>query len=65
MNRSHVHERLSSEVVGRLAEAVSPLRAGNGVDLGPLVDEKIFRTSEEHVADTPEKGGWGRREDGA
>ncbi|SEI60785.1 succinate-semialdehyde dehydrogenase / glutarate-semialdehyde dehydrogenase [Deinococcus reticulitermitis] len=55
VNRIYVHEDLYAEFVERLGEAAGQLKVGHGldagVDLGPMVNEKIFRTSVEHVRD--------------
>lgn len=60
VNRIYVHASLYDEFVKRLTESAAALKVGNGltpsVDLGPMVNEKIFSTSVEHVRDAREKG---------
>lgn len=60
VNRIYVHESLYTEFVTKLAEGAGKLKVGNGleagVDMGPLVNEKIGRNSAEHVRDAREKG---------
>ena len=57
----------------RLAEVVSGMKVGNGLEqdtkIGPLIEEKAVEKVEEHVADAVAKGGkvifGGKRGDGA
>ncbi len=60
VNRIYAQRGCYEAVVERLAAAAAPLIVGDGMEpttqLGPLVNEKIFRTSERHVADALAKG---------
>src|SRR2546423_379336 len=59
-NRILVQDAVHDEFVGRLAEAVTRLRVGAGiepdVDVGPLIDEQGLAKVERHVADALEGG---------
>lgn len=60
VNRIYVARDIYLPFVERFARTASALRVGNGLaaqcDLGPMVNEKIFRTSVEHVEDGVRKG---------
>src|SRR5690606_37180926 len=49
-----------NEFVAKLTKATQALRVGNGLDdgvqIGPLIDEKAVKKVEEHVADAMAKG---------
>ena len=59
-NRFFVHEAVYDEFVARLAAAMEGLRVGRGtgegVRLGPLIDDKAMAKVEEHVDDAQELG---------
>ena len=60
VNRIYAQRGCYAELVARLAQGAEQLVVGDGLEaatqLGPLVNEKIFRTSERHVADALQKG---------
>jgi succinate-semialdehyde dehydrogenase / glutarate-semialdehyde dehydrogenase len=60
VNRIYAQRGVYDTVVSRLAAGAERLAVGDGLEpatqLGPLVNEKIFRTSERHVADALAKG---------
>jgi succinate-semialdehyde dehydrogenase/glutarate-semialdehyde dehydrogenase len=60
VNRMYVARERYDELVERFAEGARGLRVGHGldpgVDLGPLVSERIMATSLEHVADAVAHG---------
>ena len=60
VNRMYVQRGVYESAIARFAAEAGKLVVGNGLDpateLGPLVNEKIFRTSERHVADAVAKG---------
>ena len=60
VNRMYVQRGVYESAIARFAAEAGKLVVGNGLDpateLGPLVNEKIFRTSELHVADAVAKG---------
>jgi succinate-semialdehyde dehydrogenase/glutarate-semialdehyde dehydrogenase len=72
-NRFHVHESVAEEFGRRLAERMGALRLGRGteegVDVGPLIDEKQRQVAVDHVADAVQRGGevltGGEKVDGA
>ena len=61
VNRMYAAREVYATFLDRFTAGASSLRLGNGLmagcDLGPMVNEEIFRTSEEHVADALAKGG--------
>jgi succinate-semialdehyde dehydrogenase / glutarate-semialdehyde dehydrogenase len=60
-NRIYVHSGVYDRFAERLAEVVSSMKVGNGLDqdtkIGPLIEEKAVAKVEEHVADAVAKGG--------
>jgi len=72
-NRIYVHEGVREEFSQRLVKAVAALRVGRGseegVDVGPLIDERAFKKVSRHVDDAVAKGAvvevGGERVDGA
>jgi succinate-semialdehyde dehydrogenase/glutarate-semialdehyde dehydrogenase len=60
VNRIYAQRGCYEAAVARLAAAAAQLIVGDGLELttqlGPLVNEKIFHTSEHHVADALAKG---------
>jgi succinate-semialdehyde dehydrogenase/glutarate-semialdehyde dehydrogenase len=61
VNRIYAHASHYEALVERFAAGAAALRVGDGTDpetdLGPLVGERILRTSVEHVADARAQGG--------
>ncbi len=59
-NRFHVAEAVADEFTGRLAERMNALRSGRGsdegVDLGPLIDERAREGVHELVCDAIDRG---------
>jgi succinate-semialdehyde dehydrogenase/glutarate-semialdehyde dehydrogenase len=59
-NRFHVQESVAEEFAGRMAERMSQLRVGRGteegVQVGPLIDERQRAVVRELVGDAVEKG---------
>jgi succinate-semialdehyde dehydrogenase/glutarate-semialdehyde dehydrogenase len=59
-NRIYVQEKIADKFVEIFAEKVKQLNVGNGledgVDVGPLIDDKAVAKVEEHVADALKKG---------
>jgi succinate-semialdehyde dehydrogenase / glutarate-semialdehyde dehydrogenase len=72
-NRIFVQSGVYDRFAERLAEVVSGMKVGNGLDqdtkIGPLIEEKAVAKVEEHVADAVAKGGnvilGGKRREGA
>ena len=72
-NRIFVQSGVYDRFAERLAEVVSGMKVGNGLDqdtkIGPLIDDKAVAKAEEHVADALAKGGkailGGKRREGA
>jgi succinate-semialdehyde dehydrogenase/glutarate-semialdehyde dehydrogenase len=72
-NRIFVQSGIYDRFAERLAEVVSGMKVGNGLEqdtkIGPLIEEKAVAKVEEHVADAIAKGGkvilGGGRRDGA
>ncbi len=60
VNRVYVHKSIEAEFSSKLAAIVSAYKLGNALDkdtdLGPLINEKIFRNASGQVADAREKG---------
>lgn len=60
-NRIYVHESIVEAFTNQFVEEVKKLRVGNGldegIDLGPLIDEKAIAKVQKHVNDAAEKGG--------
>lgn len=60
VNRMYAAREVYDELVGRFAAGAEALRLGNGLDagtdLGPMVNEEIYSTSVEQVADARAKG---------
>lgn len=60
VNRIYADRRIYDEFVRRFAEGAAALQLGNGLvascDLGPMVNEEIYSTSVEQVADARAKG---------
>jgi succinate-semialdehyde dehydrogenase/glutarate-semialdehyde dehydrogenase len=59
-NRLLIQDSIYDAFAKKLAEAVSKLRVGDGLqsvtDQGPLIDEKALAKVEEHIADAKSKG---------
>ncbi|MBJ6987876.1 MULTISPECIES: NADP-dependent succinate-semialdehyde dehydrogenase [unclassified Devosia] len=59
-NRIYVQDGVYEEFAEKLAKAVGGLKVGNGFDegvnLGPLIDEKAMAKVDEHVSDAVSKG---------
>lgn len=59
--RIYAHHSLYDSFVSRFAAAAAQITVGNGLDancqLGPLVNEKIYRNSATHVQDAVGRGG--------
>lgn len=59
-NRLFVQSGIYDRFAARLAEAVSAMKVGNGLDedtkIGPLIDDKAVAKVEQHVADALAKG---------
>ena len=59
-NRFHVHESLAAEFAKRMAERMTKLKVGRGiepdVDIGPLIDDRQRKIVEELVQDAVQKG---------
>ena len=60
VNRFYIHEKVYDEFTRRLAEAVSELKVGNGVEegvvVGPLIEPSAVKKVCEHVEDAVAKG---------
>ena len=60
VNRIYCAREISDEFVRRFAEGAAALKLGNGLvagcDLGPMVNEEIFSTSVDQVADARAQG---------
>jgi len=59
VNRAYVHESIYYAFVERIATLAKALKVGlpyDGVDMGPLVNQKIYQNSEIQVADALSKG---------
>lgn len=60
VNRIYVHDSVYENFVARFCDAASKFQVGSGMNpscqLGPLVNEKIFRNSVNQVKDALEKG---------
>ena len=71
-NRIYVQSGIYDRFANRLAEVVSAMKVGNGLDqntkIGPLIEEKAVAKVEEHVADALARGArvvtGGKRGDG-
>jgi succinate-semialdehyde dehydrogenase/glutarate-semialdehyde dehydrogenase len=71
-NRIYVQSGIYDRFAARLAEKVSEMKVGNGLDqgtvIGPLIEEKAVAKVEEHVRDAVSKGAkvvvGGKRADG-
>ncbi|YCH30998.1 NAD-dependent succinate-semialdehyde dehydrogenase [Erwinia sp. D4-22] len=61
VNRFFIHEAVYDRFVNQLAEEVSKLKVGNGMDegvvVGPLINAAAVDKVEEHVKDAQAKGG--------
>ena len=61
VNRIYVEREIYAPFVDKFAQLTAALKVGNGLDatsdMGPLVNQEIFRTSVEHVEDALAKGG--------
>ncbi|OYD09066.1 NAD-dependent succinate-semialdehyde dehydrogenase [Paludifilum halophilum] len=59
-NRIYVHERIREPFAKQLADHVRQLKVGNGmeegVEIGPLIDDRALEKVEHHVRDAVEKG---------
>jgi succinate-semialdehyde dehydrogenase / glutarate-semialdehyde dehydrogenase len=59
-NRIFVHRSIAEPFLATLADRVSKLKAGNGLDdgvtIGPLIDEGALAKMDEHVTDATSKG---------
>jgi acyl-CoA reductase-like NAD-dependent aldehyde dehydrogenase len=60
VNRIYVHRKVVDEIVARLGEAAARLRVGPpgepGVDMGPLVNERMFANTARQVQDALAQG---------
>lgn len=60
VNRMYVAREIYGPFVEKFTHMTNELKVGNGLDpgcdMGPMVNEKIFRTSVEHVEDALHKG---------
>lgn len=60
VNRIYVERRIYLPFIEQFARAAAALKVGNGLDpgcdLGPMINEEIFRTSVAHVEDALAKG---------
>ncbi|MGF1703067.1 NAD-dependent succinate-semialdehyde dehydrogenase [Photobacterium makurazakiensis] len=60
VNRFYIHDDVYQEFTQKLAQAVSQLNVGNGLDesskLGPLINEQSLAKSHQHVTDAISKG---------
>jgi succinate-semialdehyde dehydrogenase/glutarate-semialdehyde dehydrogenase len=60
-NRVYAQRSIAPQLAKKVAELTGQLRIGNGleegVQVGPLIDERGFRKVEEHVQDAVKKGG--------
>jgi len=60
VNRIYAAREIYATFIERLAQATAALKVGNGLDpgcdMGPMVNEEIFRTSCEHVEDALASG---------
>ncbi|TAE27147.1 MAG: aldehyde dehydrogenase [Cytophagales bacterium] len=60
VNRIYAHESIYETLLDKLVAGAEALRVGHplsGADLGPLINDKIYRNSEQQVADALGKGG--------
>lgn len=61
VNRFYIHDRVYDQFVTQLAEEVSKLKVGNGMDegvvVGPLIEAAAVEKVETHVKDAVAKGG--------
>lgn len=59
-NRIYVHESVVDEFVGKFKNIVADFKVGNGleegVDIGPLIDERAVKKVAEHLQDATAKG---------
>ncbi len=59
-NRVFVHERVYDDFAARLTQRVSALRVGNGlddgIDVGPMIDDKAVAKVEQHLAEATQSG---------
>ena len=59
-NRIYVHESVVDEFVGKFKNIVAEFKVGNGleegVDIGPLIDERAVKKVAEHLQDATAKG---------
>jgi succinate-semialdehyde dehydrogenase/glutarate-semialdehyde dehydrogenase len=59
VNRVYVHEKIYARFVEEAAHLAKTLKVGNplsGCDMGPMINEKIYRNAERQVADAQAKG---------
>ncbi|MEC5166641.1 succinate-semialdehyde dehydrogenase/glutarate-semialdehyde dehydrogenase [Flavobacterium sp. PL11] len=59
VSRIYVHQDIYDEYVARMTEETKKLTVGNqfsGCDMGPIISQKIYKTSEEQTADAKAKG---------
>ncbi|HEU5317660.1 MAG TPA: NAD-dependent succinate-semialdehyde dehydrogenase [Chloroflexota bacterium] len=60
-NRVYAQKKIAKRLAEKIAEHTKQLRVGNGleegVNVGPLIDERGFRKVEEHVQDAVARGG--------
>ncbi|MNI34602.1 Glutarate-semialdehyde dehydrogenase DavD [compost metagenome] len=59
-NRFYVQAAVHDEFVAKLTKATEALKVGNGLDdgvqIGPLIDDKAVKKVEDHIADAVAKG---------
>lgn len=59
-NRVFVHEQVYDDFAARLTQRVSALRVGNGldegIDVGPMIDDKAVAKVEQHLAEATQSG---------
>ena len=59
VSRIYVHEAIYRDFVTKMTEQANKLTVGDqfsGSDMGPIISEKIYKTSEEQTADAKNKG---------
>lgn len=59
VSRIYVHEAIYRDFVTKMTEQANKLTVGDqfsGSDMGPIISEKIYKTSEEQTADAKKKG---------
>lgn len=60
VERVYVHEKIAAEFIDKVVAKTQKLRIGNGVDqgidMGPMINERRIATVEAHIADAKAKG---------